>query len=510
MRFNWKPETFFSAHHAAPLHALDEQQWGLTRHRVDDMFWLFALLAIALVLRVGIAIAFPSIYHPDETFQYWEQGYRLAFGNGVIPWEYRTGIRSWIVPGFIAGIMSAVENMSGNSTVWRVAIQFILAASSLSIVATAFLWARRLSGTGAAILAGFVTSIWFEFIYFSAKPLTEVIAAALLFPAAYMLCASDNPSSRARIVGGGLLGLAFVLRFHTAPMIMVIGVASMLRSPWPRWTVQVAAAALIVLASAWLDWQTLGSPLQSIWKNFTVNVINDKASTFGESPVFWYLMLYANAWPGFVVPMLAFILVGTRRAPLLFLAPLALLLSHSLIAHKEYRFLYPTLPFVLTLASVGASELFALCTRHLSVGVRRNWFFALAFGWLITSASLAAHNGFRPNFIKDAGSMRAFEVIRDYPKACGVAYFRKHWAGMPGYAVLQRDIPIYLIDDVSNAHVSPDVYNVIVYREFDFSLVPSGYHQLECQLDICVAVREGSCADIPAETINQTLERFGQ
>ena len=60
---------------------------------------LVALLAFAFALRVGLAVAFPNLHHADELFQYLEQGHRMAFGYGVIPWEYRDGARSWMLPG---------------------------------------------------------------------------------------------------------------------------------------------------------------------------------------------------------------------------------------------------------------------------------------------------------------------------------------------------------------------------------------------------------------------------
>ena len=48
-----------------------------------------ALLAlIAFGLRLAPVFAFPSIDYPDEIFQTIEQAHRLAFGYGVVPWEF--------------------------------------------------------------------------------------------------------------------------------------------------------------------------------------------------------------------------------------------------------------------------------------------------------------------------------------------------------------------------------------------------------------------------------------
>src|SRR5258708_28447258 len=63
---------------------------------------LFFLCAIAIALRLYFAFASPSIAHPDEIFQNQEQAHRLVYGYGIVPWEFREGVRSWILPGLLA------------------------------------------------------------------------------------------------------------------------------------------------------------------------------------------------------------------------------------------------------------------------------------------------------------------------------------------------------------------------------------------------------------------------
>src|ERR1035438_3090232 len=57
--------------------------------RVLKSKWtLAAVCALAVALRMAEAIAFPGYEYPDEIFQVLEQAHRLAFGNGIIPWEF--------------------------------------------------------------------------------------------------------------------------------------------------------------------------------------------------------------------------------------------------------------------------------------------------------------------------------------------------------------------------------------------------------------------------------------
>src|SRR3546814_10581353 len=61
------------------------------------------IMVLGIVLR--IAATWPlSMHHPDEVIQYLEQAHRLVFGYGVIPWDYRFGIRLLLLPFLLASI----------------------------------------------------------------------------------------------------------------------------------------------------------------------------------------------------------------------------------------------------------------------------------------------------------------------------------------------------------------------------------------------------------------------
>src|SRR5215469_13787749 len=74
---------------------------------------LTILLAAALVLRLAAIIVFPSLHHPDENFQLFEQAHRIAFGYGIVPWEFREGIRSPVLPYVLAGLFWLGEKIFG-------------------------------------------------------------------------------------------------------------------------------------------------------------------------------------------------------------------------------------------------------------------------------------------------------------------------------------------------------------------------------------------------------------
>jgi len=119
--------------------------------RVLKSKWtLAAICALAVALRMAVAIVFPGFEHPDEIYQVLEQAHRLAFGNGFIPWEFDEGVRSYFWPGLLAGIFRAAEHVWPGSYL----LAGRLALSLFSLVVVWFSWAmlRRFTNPRAALI----------------------------------------------------------------------------------------------------------------------------------------------------------------------------------------------------------------------------------------------------------------------------------------------------------------------------------------------------------------------
>ena len=63
----------------------------------QERIWFWSLFAAAIVVRI-LAFNAYSAHAPDEIIQYLEQAHRIVFGYGVVPWEFREFIRSWLIP----------------------------------------------------------------------------------------------------------------------------------------------------------------------------------------------------------------------------------------------------------------------------------------------------------------------------------------------------------------------------------------------------------------------------
>ena len=74
-----------------------------------------AVMVVGVLARVLVAVKSPNILWPDEVFQTLEPGHRIRFGFGHLAWEFHDGIRAYLLPGFLAGIMKLTEPLSSGS-----------------------------------------------------------------------------------------------------------------------------------------------------------------------------------------------------------------------------------------------------------------------------------------------------------------------------------------------------------------------------------------------------------
>jgi len=101
---------------------------------------LLVILLVGLLIRVTVHLQVPSLVHPDEVFQTQEPAHRLAYGYGVISWEWRQGVRSWVLPAFLACLMRATDWMGTGSTGYLSAITIVLSLLSLTTIWFGFSW----------------------------------------------------------------------------------------------------------------------------------------------------------------------------------------------------------------------------------------------------------------------------------------------------------------------------------------------------------------------------------
>jgi hypothetical protein len=483
-----------------------------------DRAILTGLLLLGLALRVGVALGLPNIVRGDEIFQTLEPAYRLVHGVGVVAWEWRLGIRSWLLPGVFAPVIAVAGWLGLGPGFWLGAIAALLSAFSLVVVALGWRFGAAAAGREGAILAAGLGAVWFDLILFAPKALSETVGAhVMLIGAWYAWRAGREADRRAAWLAGVFLGLAFVIRFHLGPALAVAALYAA-RTDWHgRWPALLAGAALPVAGQAVLDWASWGAPLQSVWLNLWVNLGEGRSEFYGTQPFYWYPGRLLLAWGPGLPPVLVLALLGARRLPMLGAMALVHLAAHSLIAHKEMRFLYPAAMLLPILAGIGAAELLRRLRLSAWVGLA---------GFAALSLLAATGENYRGNFQRMAGGPLGAALVRAEPELCGLglldhgAESRGWWIWGGGYVHLGRHVPMSLAETPEELPRLAGGYNYALLPRAALAALP-GFETLRCwpgalwegggghDPDLCVARRPGTCAADAAHEINAVLKRQG-
>lgn len=469
---------------------------------------LVALVAAAFALRMAVFFLVPNIIYPDAIFQVLEPAHRLAFGSGLVTWEWAVGIRSWLLPGVVAALMRLGRLLGDTPWLINLPTEAFLALTSCATVACAYGWGRRMSDRLGGFVAAGVCAVWIDLVYMSNQALSEVVAGHCLIVGLYLgYQGPETQVSRRRLFWAGIvLGLAFVLRFHLAPALAVaaLGICG-LRNGWAPWKAFIAGALLPVLALAVLDWATLGWPLQSIWLNFWLNVVVGVSKAAGTSPFATLMLMPVQVWgaAGFLIFMTAMVL-GARPLPLLLFVVLAIFVSHSLVAHKEYRFIYPALPLMAALAGIGTARVIQMARTRWPALERAP--VALAAGvflcWAGLSLTIALSDVFSIPWTRSRAQLLAFQEVSSDPKACGVAIYDMPQTMNPGRTWLRPGVGLYEANPARLATEGAG-YNTLITRPGK-TIPDPAYRRTACHRgdidetgrsfnNVCVWRRPGAC-----------------
>jgi hypothetical protein len=454
------------------------------------------ILLLAVVLRVT-AFSPYAIHHPDEALQYLEQAHRLATGTGLVPREYRLGMRSWFVPLLLAGPMWLGEAIAPGSLLYVILARLTAAIFAFAAIVAAYWIGRRISPAH-GLMAMFVAAIWYESVYFSVHVLTEVLSAAAFLAAAAVLIPK---ASRDRLVAGGaLLALSAILRFHYAPAIAAFVLISF-GFRWRDWLWLALGGVGVALVSGAVDMAMGQWPFAWVYQNFHQNVIADKASEFGRLGAEAYGQMLWLHWSVAIVPILWLAALAARRFPALMAAALVNLVVHLAIGHKEYRFIFLTVEIVVLLAAIGSVDLVDKLRRDLgSRAPSRELMMVGAVGlWVLASGILAFSDLSNPGWRRFEGGFRLARQAAEH-RACGVALMGDNYWATGGHLYL-GNLPLHYIFPADAAMESNEIagtrhaYDAIIAPEN--RTVPQGFARIDCQgrgrEHLCLAVRSGDC-----------------
>ncbi|MEI7711847.1 MAG: hypothetical protein WCI94_10470 [Rhodospirillales bacterium] len=401
--------------------------------RSNDPKALAFVLVLGLAVRLWAYATHTYIAFPDETFQYLEPAHRLAFGSGVVTWEFIDGIRSWLLPGVVAAIMRGVAWIDPDPAVYIAVLRVFCILASLSIPYAGFRIAERHGGPHAGLAAGVLCALSPQAVYFAPVVMTDGLAtdAAVL-----ALALAPRP-----LLAGVLFGLACTLRYQYAPILAAVALSQYWRDRRALGPVVLAGVAVVLLALGVLDTLTWGTPFQSVWLNYLRNGPQGFSKAMGEQGWSFYLEYFLVAWGAATPVLLVLLVAGARRAPVVALAVVSVIGLHMLPAHKELRFILlasVAIPILLALGIDAMLRRLALRWGGWPAHVGASSGLALLIAWGTLGRATGADDWHR-----DEPMLRATAAARALDGVCGLAIRTIPVYRTGGYSYWHRDVPIY-------------------------------------------------------------------
>jgi GPI mannosyltransferase 3 len=284
----------------------------------------------------------------------------------------------------------------------------------------------------------------------------------------------------------------------------------------------IIGGVAMLMVSAAADAAHGAVPFAWLVVNVQQNLLHDRASDFGVTPAITYVVNFWTMWSIAIVPLVFAIVRGARRAPELTCVAIVNVTFHSLIGHKEYRFVFLSMTLLIIVAALGSVDWIAvLRTRprwsRWSVAI-------LASGWLSASVALAMMGVMPMYWIRGVGAAKLASNLKADPQMCGIAFYDVPVFLMPGRERLAGRKPLYALysdDPLTAGHLaavapkaSPAFNRMLVYRSMEKELPPD-FTVRGCENvsgdELCIAARDGGCDAGAASSfeLNDVLTRTG-
>ncbi|MHA1640904.1 MAG: glycosyltransferase family 39 protein [Candidatus Heimdallarchaeota archaeon] len=422
-----------------------------------DHWLLLAIWSLALILRIIVAIISRGYIHADEQFQSIEIVFRKIFGYGYVPWEFQRGIRSWLYPGIVWLIFKTMLFLGCTriETI-LIAVRLFSAACSMITVITSYFLGKLFFSKRVGLIATFFVAIWFDFLFWSARTITDSIAMNFAILGVYFfarLLKKRQKKGSAQIIprkplvfeaihgllAGFAFGLSFMFKFSTVILAIPFLVFLFIERRWKGALFSLLALCCMVLVQGLLDFYTWGGFLQSPIEFFMYNIWTGGSSAHGVSPFLAYLPLMLDAYGEYFMLFLLFVCLGIKKDRLslyLLLAVLFYFLVFNLIGHKEYRFILPIMALLVLFAAKGVLKYPSF--------IHKKHFQKQIYGFLaiVTVGFSASYAFYFYSFQPARQYCDAFQFVGEQEESEVLLVASLGTFFSPGYTYLHKNIPV--------------------------------------------------------------------
>jgi phosphatidylinositol glycan class B len=331
----------------------------------DKIFAPKLALAFALSLLVHLFASFSSegFMQHDEHYQVLEYAsYQLGHTNASeLPMEFQEKMRSWLLPAVVYGLFSVLKFVGlqdpfGLAIALRIFVGFF-SCLVFWIGAVATIRLLKFSQIKAYVPMIFLATWFVPFL--QVRPSSDNLSTQFFLLALFTqmlfypeLFRFERQRQESRclylpdLLTGVFLGLAIVLRFHVLFLIGTFAVWLIVtkKFSFPKFLLIACGLLISGLLGYAVDSWGYGTPVFSLANYLSFSFSSHVQSSILPAPWYQYFkyMLVRGVPPLGVIYVLALLGLGWRnRQHWLFWFFIAYVGVHSLIGHKEIRYLYP-------------------------------------------------------------------------------------------------------------------------------------------------------------------------
>lgn len=327
---------------------------------------------IVVIIYVLTAVFSNGYHHPDEHFQLIEfAGLKLGWNAPAdLAWEYNAKIRPALQPMIAYGVLGILRYIGMESPYLQALVlrllTMVFAIYCINHFIGNFVHTIDSKHRNMYILLSFL--LWFlpaVNVRFS----SEVWAGLFLLLGLSLIYKSKKQALKVCVMIGFILGLSFECRYQIA--LSIVGLMS-----WMLWTAHwhgkqwlafvgggILAVAICTMVDCWFYETLVFAPFEY----FRVNILQDVASSYGVFPWHYYFVQILNRPTLLIGISFIFSLCGAlvykTKYPVIWCI-LPFLIGHSLIPHKELRFLFPLVNFMPLLLIWGYEWVATLINRQ--------------------------------------------------------------------------------------------------------------------------------------------------
>lgn len=320
-----------------------------------------SIAVFAVVFRLVNCFLVQTSFVPDEYWQSLEVSHLMVFDYGHLTWEWKEGIRGFSYPLFFAVVYKILHLINYDSVqllVWLPRIIQALLAALADIKLHSLI--QTLEQPNVAKWTFFCQLCsWFTW-YCCTRTLTNTMESTLTTLALfyYPLPGSKTHSSTKYLV---LVAFAIIVR----PTALIVWLPLLAYHFWQEDDKLklithkfLPIGALTLGLSTSIDCFYYGQWTLVQYNFLKFNVLHNVAEFYGSHPWHWYL---TQGFVAIIGPHLPFFLHGctlaSKKYRILLISISWTVIVYSMLAHKEFRFIYPVLPFCMIFCGISLESL---------------------------------------------------------------------------------------------------------------------------------------------------------